>query len=291
MRYIQRCESCQKFKTAQTKAAGKMLTRITSEPFDDLCADFVGPLPRSKHGITMLLVFHDVFSKRMELIPLRKATAAQVQKAFRERILSRVGIPRKIVCDNGTQFTSRILNGYFHTIGVEIQYTAPYCPQENPTVRTNRTVKTMIAQLTEGDQSSWDGLLPAINASVSDSTGYSPAFLTQGREPRLPTMLHDEVTPGSAVISKDPAEKGLQLRGIFDIVRSNHQRASQEQARHYNLRRREWKPKLGDKVWLRQHPLSKAAEGFADKLAPKYDGPYTVTRFISPNLVLLRRPG
>jgi len=145
----------------------------------------------------MLLVFHDVFSKWVELIPLRKATAAQVQKAFRERKLGRVGIPRKFICDNGTQFTSRILKEYFHTIGVEIQYTTPYCPQENPTERTNRTVKTMIAQLTEGDQNSWD-----------DSTEYSPAFLTQGREPRLPTMLYNEVTPGSDVIYKDPQKKG-----------------------------------------------------------------------------------
>jgi len=105
-----------------------MLTRITSEPFDVLCADFVGPLPRSGRGNTMLLVFHDIFFKWVELIPLRKATATQVQKAFRERILGRVGIPRKFVCDNGTQFTSRILKEYFHTIGVEIQYTAPYSP-------------------------------------------------------------------------------------------------------------------------------------------------------------------
>jgi len=205
-RYVQRCESCQKFKTAQTKAAGKMLTCITSEPFDVLCADFVDPLPRSGRGNTMLFVFHDIFSKWVELIPLRKATAAQVQRAFRERILGRVGIPRKFG-DNGTQFTSRYR--------VEIQYAAPYCPQENPTERTNRTAKTMIAQLTKGDQSSWDELLPekalAINASVSDSTGYSPAFLTQGCEPRLPIMLYDEVTPGSAVISKDPAGKALQL--------------------------------------------------------------------------------
>jgi len=97
----------------------------------------------------------------------------------------------------------------------------------------------MIAQLTEGDQSSWDQLLPeialAINLSVSDSTGFSPAFLTQGREPRLHSMLYDEVTPGSAVIAKDPEGEALQLRRIFDIVRSNLQRASQEQARHYNL--------------------------------------------------------
>jgi len=182
-RYVQRCESYQKFKTVQTKAASKMLTRVTNEPFDILCADFVGLLPGSKHGNTMLLVFHDIFSKWVELIPLRKATATHVRNAFRDRILGRVGIPRKFVCDNGTQFTSCFLREYFHTLGVEVQYTAPYCPQENPTERTNRTVKTMIAQPTEGDQSSWDELLPkialAINASVSDSTGFSPAFLMQ----------------------------------------------------------------------------------------------------------------
>ncbi|XP_044317448.1 uncharacterized protein K02A2.6-like [Drosophila rhopaloa] len=148
-RYVQRCESCQKFKTAQTKAAGKMLTRVTSEPFDVLCADFVGPLPRSKHGNTMLLVFHDIFSKWVELIPIPKATAAQVQKAFRERILGRVGIPRKFVCDNGTQFTSRTLKEYFSTIGVEVQYTAPYCPQENPTL--------LDQVLTKIQGTGWDG--------------------------------------------------------------------------------------------------------------------------------------
>jgi len=97
-------------------------------------------------------------------------------------------------------------------IGVGVQYTALYCPQEYPTKRTNRTVKTMIAQLTKGDQSSWDKLLQeialAINASVSDSTGYSPAILTQGREPRLPTMLYDEVTPGSVGLCLRACETG-----------------------------------------------------------------------------------
>jgi len=85
--HVRHCESCQKFKTVQTKSAGKMLTRVVREPFDILCADVVGPLPRSKQGNSMLLVFHDVFSKWVELIPLRKATTAVVQKAFRERIL------------------------------------------------------------------------------------------------------------------------------------------------------------------------------------------------------------
>jgi len=68
---------------------------------------------------------------------------------------------------------------------VEHQFTAPYCPRENSNERANRTVKTMIAQYVENGQNAWDSLLSklslAINTSVSESTGYSPAFLLQSR--------------------------------------------------------------------------------------------------------------
>ncbi|KAL7726226.1 hypothetical protein ACLKA6_001630 [Drosophila palustris] len=40
------------------------------------------------HGNTMLLVFFDAFTKWVELIPLRKATSAHLERAFREAILS-----------------------------------------------------------------------------------------------------------------------------------------------------------------------------------------------------------
>jgi len=65
-------------------------------------------------------------------------------------------------------------------------------------------------------------------------------------------------------------------------VRRNMEKPSQDQARHYNLRRRQWSPAVGDIVWAKEHHLSKAAEGFAAKLAPRYDGPYQVVDFVSP---------
>jgi len=56
------------------------------------------------------------------------------------------------------------------------------------------------------------------------------------------------------------------------LAHRNMGEAAQDQARAYNLRKRDWSPKIGDLVWERQHPLSKAVIGFAAKLAPIYDG-------------------
>ncbi|KAL7726473.1 hypothetical protein ACLKA6_001095 [Drosophila palustris] len=214
------------------------------------------------------------------------ATAAALQKAFRERILARFGVPKVLITDNGVQFTSRTFKNFLQDMGVKHQYTAPYTPQENPTERANRTVKTMIAQFAGANQRCWDEALPeitlAVNTSVTASTGYSPAFVTQGREPRLSQALFDEVTIGTGQVAQEPRENAGKLKEIFEIMRKSLEKAAQDQARHYNLRRRSWKPSVGDQVWLKEHHLSNAAEGFAAKLAPRFGGPYRVVDFESP---------
>ena len=129
----------------------------------------------------------------------------------------------------------------------------------------------------------------AINSSTAESTGYSPSYLTQGREPRLPKPLYDEVTPGTGVPAKSPEERVSMLHEIFHIVRRNMQVASQEQRRHYNLRRRPASIKIGDKVLVRHHSLSKAIDNYAAKLAPRYIGPYEV--IAKPSQVILRLQG
>lgn len=292
-RFVKSCDSCQVYKPSQTAPAGEMLQSVPDEPWATVCADFVGPMPRTKHGNCMLLVFIDRFTKWIEVVAMRKATAEGVVKAFRERILSRFGTPKLLITDNGSQFTSRILDNYLRHIGVRRQFTAPYCPQENPTERANRTIKTIIAQLAENQHNKWDEYLPeislAVNSSPSESTGYSPAFLVQGREPRLPGALFDEVTTGTGARVIEPIQRADELQEVLQIVKRNIARVGEDQKRRYNLRRRKWTPAVGDLVLVKHHHLSKAVENFAAKLAPKFDGPFEVLSFKSPVIATVRR--
>lgn len=291
-KYVRKCEVCQRFKPLQQAPAGKMHSSQVAQPWHTVCADFVGPLPRSIHGNTTLIVFHDKFSKWSEFVAARQATTKTFIKAFRERILARYGVPHILLTDNGAQFTSRECHKYFQSLGVKQQYTAPYSPHENPTERSNRTIKTMIAQYTHTNQRKWDENLPelslAVNSSKQSSTKYSPAYLTQGRELRLPNALFYEKTQSENIDAPiNPDQKSKILQDVFRIVKANLQTATSNQATHYNLRRREWAPRKGDLVLVRKRVLSKAIDHFAAKLAPRFDGPYLVTEFISPVIVRL----
>jgi len=122
-----------RFKPNQMQMAGKMLTQVPEEPWATVCADFVGPLPRSKHGNQMLLVLIDRFSKWTELVPLQSATAQSLKKALRERIIARYGVPKIVITDNGVQFANKIFKSFLAEMGIKQQFTAPYTPQKNPT--------------------------------------------------------------------------------------------------------------------------------------------------------------
>jgi len=110
--HVRGCETFMRFKPNQMQMAGKMLTQVPEEPWATVCADFVGPLLRSKHGNQMLLVLINRFSKWTEVVPLRSATAKSLKKAFRERIIVRYGLPEIVITDNGVQFARKNFQGF-----------------------------------------------------------------------------------------------------------------------------------------------------------------------------------
>ncbi|XP_043861901.1 uncharacterized protein LOC122756589 [Drosophila santomea] len=175
---------------SQLQAAGKMLTQVPEEPWATVCADFVGPFPRSKHGNSMLLDLVDRFSEWTEIVPIRKATTETLRKAVRERIVARYEVPKVIITDNEVQFTSRAFKRFL--------------------------------------EQKWSEVQLSVNTSVAETTGYSPAFITQGREPRLPNALFDEQTAGTGRCTQTPAENAEKIKEFFELVRRNMEKAAQD---------------------------------------------------------------
>lgn len=83
-----------------------------------------------------LLVAVDYFTKWVDVEPLAKITATQVQK-FVWRIICRFGLPRAIVTDNGRQFIHKKLVAFYK----ELEITSVTSLVEHP--QTNGQVEAM----------------------------------------------------------------------------------------------------------------------------------------------------
>ncbi|XP_024877303.1 uncharacterized protein K02A2.6-like [Temnothorax curvispinosus] len=230
----------------------------------------------------------DRFSKWLEMRLLRRATAPAVTTHIAEAIIFRHGCPDTILSDNGTQLRSSKLAKMLAAHNVRHVYAPVHAPHCNPVERTNRVVKTMISQYVDRNHRNWDERIPelqfAYNTARHEATGYTPAYLIFGREPISP--LNRETAPSAA--AAPPDETRRHLEEAYELVRVHLARVFQRQEKYYNLRRRQWAPKVGEWVWKREYPLANKAAAFNVKLAPKFRGPLEVRRIVSPVIVDLR---
>ncbi|XP_024868127.1 uncharacterized protein LOC112452239 [Temnothorax curvispinosus] len=145
----------------------------------------------------------------------------------------------------------------------------------------------MVAQYVGKNHRHWDEHLSplqfAYNTARHDATGYTPAYLNHGWELVFPHPEDRRHATNAA-----PHQTRRRLEEAYEVVRVNLARAFQRQDAHYNLRRRDWRPRVEDLVWKREFPLSKKATGFNAKLAPRFTGPLEVRKIISPVIVDLR---
>ncbi len=157
-------------------------------PFERIGMDLIGPLERSAQGYRFALVLVDYATRYPEAVPLRTISAKSVAEAL-FRIISRVGIPKEILTDQGTVFMSRTLSELYELLGIKSIRTSVYHPQTDGLVeRFNRTLKSMVPKFVKEDAKNWDKwlepLLFAVREVPQASTGFSPFELLYGRQPR-----------------------------------------------------------------------------------------------------------
>ncbi|CAB0043842.1 unnamed protein product [Trichogramma brassicae] len=70
--YCNSCDVCQRYKVPQTGPKGLMTRRVVDRPWAVVAADMM-EFPRSKNQNKYLLVFQDLFTRWIEIVPLRKS--------------------------------------------------------------------------------------------------------------------------------------------------------------------------------------------------------------------------
>ncbi|XP_019854474.1 PREDICTED: uncharacterized protein LOC109583528 [Amphimedon queenslandica] len=126
---------------------------------------------------------------------------------YRNKVI-RYGIPEEILTDQGSNFTSSLLGELYHLMGVKAIKTSPYHPQTDGLVeRFNRTLKSMLRKVLEGERKNWDHMIPYVlfaYREVPQSTlGFSPFELLYGQEVRGPLDVLKEEWIHSTEIETD----------------------------------------------------------------------------------------
>ena len=104
--FVRSCVPCQQYKTARKGPQGLMSKRVVETPRSVVSADIMEFLANT-HGNKYLLVFQDLFTKWVELMPLRTANGNNIARAFEDLILFRWETPNVLLTDNGTEFDNK----------------------------------------------------------------------------------------------------------------------------------------------------------------------------------------
>ena len=248
-------------------------------PGEVVAMDLFGPLPRTARGATVILVMMDHFTRWAEPVALRKAEVADVVACLVEVWMPRHGVPAILLSDNGPQFVAAVLKDFCASIGVRKMYSTPYHPQGNSVVESYmRTLKKGLAALVSEDGRDWDLFLSAValahNSTPHVATGYSPFFLTQGREAVLPVQRHlDEPR-------LDPTSSQWLRRLWKSRVCVYETQMQLEKQRKEMARKTDTPLPEGTLVMIRLTPQEKAA--YPGKFVPLYKGPWVlVERFLN----------
>lgn len=182
--------------------------------------------------------------------------------------------------DQGATFGSCLIAEMLQVDGVEKSYTTPYHPMGNGAVeKFNRTLGNMIRALPPRAKQKWPRLLRSLtfsyNATVHETTGFSPFLLMFGRISRLAVdMVFQSVLMDEWVEDYDVYVQCLRrdLAEAIRIAQVSATKHQEKQAELYNCKVRGAPVEIGDRVLL----ANKGERGWR-KLADRWEGHlYTV---------------
>ncbi|KAJ9523575.1 hypothetical protein QJQ45_007252 [Haematococcus lacustris] len=285
--YVRTCDKCQRNKATNQLPPGLLQPLpIPSRNWQQVSMDFIGPLPATPRGHTMIFTVVDKLSKMIHLIPTTTtATAHDTARLFFDHMFKHHGLPEAIISDRDPKFTSDFWTSLFHLTGTRLLLSSAYHPQtDGQTERANRKVEDMLRPYVNDHKSDWDQHLAAVefayNSSEHAGTGFTPFYLNYGQHPTTPSALM--LPPPTLVPSQAAEDFVTSMRNNLTAARSALQRSIDTQKLHADQHRRHEEFEVGDLVLLSCANLNLQTAVNSAKLQPRFVGPFKVLAKHSP---------
>lgn len=116
------------------------LWQIDASPADVMCVD-------GRHSVYLCV---DIFSRRL-IVYVSKTPRAEAVALLMRRAILAWGVPERVHTDNGSDFVAKSTQRLFAALGIEVELSRPFQPQEKGHVeRAVRTFQHDLAPLIEG---------------------------------------------------------------------------------------------------------------------------------------------
>lgn len=289
-RYCESCDVCQRSKPYTTPAHGIPSPLETpSGRWKVVSLDIINGLPPSgPEGLDCVVVFTDRFTKQAYFCPakFKGLTARVTADLFVQHVFRAQGIPKVLLSDRDSKFTSVFWERLFELLGTKLIYSASYHHQSNGQVeRLNQTLTNFLRSYCGQRDQEWHRQIAifefAYNSSKHATTSFEPFYMVYGEVPPAPISLVN----AAKIRSKDATDLASVLVNTRVAAGDALQEASRKYRELHEKARRGHAYQVGDRVLLSTEHL--ALRGETRKTFPKFVGPFTVVALHGINNVEL----
>jgi hypothetical protein len=129
--HVALCDTCHQVKAEHQRPAGLLQPlKVPEWKWEEIGMDFIVGLPRTRDGYDSFWVIVDRLTKVAHFIPVKTMyTGAKLAELYMSRIVCLHGVPKKIVSDRGTQFTSCFWAKLHESLDTKLNFSSAYHPQ------------------------------------------------------------------------------------------------------------------------------------------------------------------
>eukprot|EP00253_Pinus_taeda_P023418 PITA_23418 len=155
-RYISQCDRCRRMGRPTPRDEMPLQPQVTFEPFEKWGMDFVGLVNPPSKKKYYIIVCIDYVTKWAETKAIKVATEEKLAEFLRGNILYKFGYPRELVTDQGSQFTSNMIEDLLTHHKIKHKTSTPYHLQANGQVEvTNRALEGILTKVVSSSRKDW----------------------------------------------------------------------------------------------------------------------------------------